>query len=56
MEGSIPEYKYPRKKYVIDEYLEMRFIALKEIRIETVFDTTMMQLEKLNDCKGLLKS
>jgi len=37
-----------REKYVTDEYLEVWFIALKEIESKTVFGTALVQAKKSN--------
>jgi len=56
MEESTPKCKYLKKMYVIDEHLEMRFMMIRAIRIETVFGTTKIQSKKSNNRKRLSKS
>jgi len=41
---------------MIEERLETRIMAMKEIVSEIVFGTTIIQVKKSNDHKGLLKS
>jgi len=36
------------KWYGINKYLVIWFLALKEIKLETIFGTVMVQAEKLN--------
>ena len=53
MPWSLDSYE---KRYKIDEYLEVWFLAMKEIGLEIVFGTAMVQTEKLNCFKGFMKS